>query len=205
LYHASSFDVQDHQIKPCNIVIDKQYGLGCPSSVLQVGKVVNLHQNIKDMKPNIDILDEHRSEIAGALNQLLADEYILYTKTRNAHWNITGPNFMELHKFFESQYDTLDDTIDNVAERVRALGHTSLGSLKDFLTVGRLLETPLEGSNPKSVLQALLDDHETLIRILRHAASVAADTWKDLGTADFLTGLLEQHEKMAGMLRAYLS
>ena len=70
------------------------------------------------MKPNIEITENHTKDVALLLNTLLADEYVLYTKTRNAHWNIQGQNFIELHKFFESQYDALDIIIDDVAERV---------------------------------------------------------------------------------------
>jgi len=157
------------------------------------------------MKANIGILEEHLKGVAGLLNMLLADEYVLYTKTRNAHWNITGSNFMELHKFFESQYDQLDDIIDNVAERVRALGHESLGSLKDFVTVTRLLEQNINFSDQNTVIKALLADHETIITTLRGNISVMGEEYKDLGSSDFVTGIMEQHEKMAWMLRAYIS
>ena len=84
------------------------------------------------MKTNIGITDKNLKASTTILNNLLADEYILYTKTRNYHWNIVGENFQELHKFFETQYDALDISIDDIAERVRSLGHFSLGSLKDF-------------------------------------------------------------------------
>jgi len=92
------------------------------------------------MKPSIEISNENLKEVATLLNTLLADEYLLHTKTRNAHWNIQGHNFNELHKFFESQYNSLDIIIDDTAERVRALGHFALGSLKNFLAVARLVE-----------------------------------------------------------------
>lgn len=92
------------------------------------------------MKLNIDISEEKLKLVATNLNTLLADEFILYTKTRNAHWNIQGKNFIEMHKLFESQYDSLDVIIDDTAERVRTLGHFALGSLKDFLQVTRLSE-----------------------------------------------------------------
>ena len=75
------------------------------------------------MKPDIEISPENLKEAATLLNTMLADEYLLYTKTRNAHWNIQGKNFNELHKFFESQYDLLDIIIDDTAERVRSVGH----------------------------------------------------------------------------------
>ena len=157
------------------------------------------------MKPNIEIAESHLKEIALLLNTLLADEYVLYTKTRNAHWNIQGQNFIELHKFFESQYDALDIIIDDVAERVRALGHFALGSLKDFAGITRLSEHNQDFADENLVIQTLLEDHEALIRSLRSDISAIDKENRDLGTVDFLTGLMEQHEKMSWMLRAHLS
>ncbi len=156
------------------------------------------------MKTNIGITDSNLQKAANLLNNLLADEYVLYTKTRNYHWNVTGPNFQELHKFFESQYEKLDEIIDDVAERVRSLGHWSLGNLKDMLKLARLNED-IQASSAASMLKNLLDDHETVIRILREDVNTVINKYSDLGTADFLTGLMEDHEKMAWMLRAYLS
>lgn len=155
------------------------------------------------MKPNIGISDSNLKEVATLLNNLIADEYLLYTKTRNAHWNIQGQNFIELHKFFEGQYEALDEIIDDVAERIRSLGHFSLGSLKDFLSVARLTEQNHDFSNQKKIIQSLLEDHETIIRNLRKDIVSTAGKFKDLGTSDFVTGLMEKHEKMAWMLRAY--
>jgi starvation-inducible DNA-binding protein len=157
------------------------------------------------VKPNIEIAEKHLKEVALLLNTLLADEYVLYTKTRNAHWNIQGQNFIELHKFFESQYDALDIIIDDTAERVRALGHFALGSLKDFTAMTRLSEHNHDFSDQKHIIQTLLEDHESLIRSLRKDISTTSKEDTDLGTADFMTGLMEQHEKMSWMLRAYLS
>ena len=157
------------------------------------------------MKPNIEIGDGNRTEVASILNKLVADEYVLYTKTRNAHWNIQGHNFMELHKFFQEQYEALDIIIDDVAERVRSLGHFALGSLKDFISVARLTERNRDFANQKQIIQTLLDDHETIIRLLRKDISTIGEKNKDLGTSDFVCGLMEQHEKMAWMLRAYLA
>jgi starvation-inducible DNA-binding protein len=155
------------------------------------------------MKPNIDISDNNLKEVATLLNTLLADEYLLYTKTRNAHWNIQGKNFNELHKFFESQYDFLDIIIDDTAERVRSVGHYALGSLKDFLKVARLSEQNDDFSDQDHIIQTLLVDHESIIRSLNKDIIIVTD-YKDLGTADFMTGIMEQHEKMAWMLRSYL-
>lgn len=157
------------------------------------------------MKPDIEIAENHLKDVALLLNTLLADEYVLYTKTRNAHWNIQGPNFIELHKFFETQYDALDIIIDDVAERVRALGHFALGSLNDFTSMTRLSEHNQNFTGSSHIMQTLLQDHENLIRLLRKDILTIDAEHKDLGTVDFLTGLMEQHEKMSWMLRAHLS
>jgi len=156
------------------------------------------------MKPNIGISDKNLKSVATSLNILLADEVILYVKTRQAHWNYEGDNFMEMHKFFEGQYEQLDEIMDEIAERVRQLGHFASGSLKDYISLCRLTEDKTSFSDQKTAVSSLLNDHETLIRIIRSDVTETNDKYKDLGTADFLTGLLEQHEKMAWMLRAYL-
>lgn len=156
------------------------------------------------MKPKIDIKDNNLKAIADILNTLLADEYVLYTKTRRAHWNVEGPHFMELHKFFESQYDELDVIIDDVAERVRALGHYSLGSLKDFLKITRLSEDAHKFTDSKQIMQSLLNDHESIVCSIRRELIIVNDKYNDAGTSDFITGIMEQHEKMAWMLRAHI-
>jgi starvation-inducible DNA-binding protein len=156
------------------------------------------------MKANIEIADKNLKEVATLLNTLVADEYVLYTKTRNAHWNIQGNNFMELHKLFESQYEALDIIIDDTAERVRALGHFALGSLKDFLQVTQLNEDNENFTNQNHIIETLLEDHESVIHWLRNHITIVSDEFKDLGTADFMTGVMEQHEKTAWMLRSYL-
>lgn len=157
------------------------------------------------MKPDIKISDQNLQAVATLLNTLLADEFVLYTKTRNAHWNVQGPSFMELHKFFEGQYDELAEIVDEVAERVRMLGHFALGTLKDFLTVTHLLEDKNDFTNQKAIIKALIEDHETIIRVIRTEIAPISDEYKDLGTTDFVTGIMKQHEKMAWMLRAYVS
>ncbi|MBK6483658.1 MAG: DNA starvation/stationary phase protection protein [Chitinophagaceae bacterium] len=157
------------------------------------------------MKPNIEISENNLKEVATLLNNLLADEYLLYTKTRNAHWNIQGLHFIELHKFFETQYDEIDLMIDAIAERVRSLGHYALGSLKDFLSITHLTEENHDFSNQQQIMQSLLNDHETIIRLLRRNITTITERNKDAGTGDFVTGIMEQHEKMAWMLRAHIS
>ncbi len=156
------------------------------------------------MKPNLGIADKRREGVATILNALLSDEYLLYTKTRNYHWNVTGPQFNDLHKFFEAQYEELDAIIDEVAERARSLGGMALGSLAEFAQEARLKEHPGQYPDARTMLSNLLADHETLIRTLRVDLETCADRHKDMGTSDFLTGLMERHEKMAWMLRSFL-
>lgn len=158
------------------------------------------------MRPAIGLTDKSRAGVAAILNSVLADEYVLYTKTRNFHWNVVGPQFSELHKFFEGQYEAIDETIDEVAERIRALGEPSPGSLAEFLKLTRLKETPAlaKKTSPEKMIEILLNDHEALISTLREDLETTASKYKDAGTQDFLTGIMEEHEKMAWMLRSYL-
>ena len=157
------------------------------------------------MSANIGIPDENRQKVVAILNTLLADEFLLYAKTRNFHWNVTGPQFNDLHKFFESLYEALDETVDEVAERARALDGRAIGTLEEFRTKARLGEKPGVVPPARDMLATLLADHEALIRSLREDVDTVTDRLKDVGTADFLTGLLEKHEKTAWMLRSFLA
>lgn len=155
------------------------------------------------MKIDIGVSENHLQAVSLELNRVLADEFVLTTKTRNYHWNVEGNNFMEMHKFYESQYNELDAIIDDVAERVRALGHYSEGRLKDFLSLAHLDE-PDYTNKQEEQLKNLLNDHETIIQNLRKLITLFAEEHKDLGTSDFVTGLMEKHEKMAWFIRSYL-
>ena len=155
------------------------------------------------MAMNIGLDEAKRQGVTNILTALLADEYVLYTKTRNYHWNVIGPQFNDLHKFFEAQYEELDDTVDEVAERARALGARAFGTLEEFREHTRLKETPGTVPAAKEMIAELLGDHETIIRALRQDID-KADKRGDVGTNDFLTGLLEKHEKASWMLRSFL-
>ena len=157
------------------------------------------------MEINIGLKDSGRNSTIDILNRLLADEVVLYVKTRNFHWNVEGPHFSELHKFFEEQYDELDEIMDEVAERARALGGYAAGSLGEFGKQTRLKEAKGGGKRAKEMLAELLGDHEAIVQSLRKEVEIVGTENGDKGTEDFLTGLMEQHEKMAWMLRAYLS
>jgi starvation-inducible DNA-binding protein len=155
------------------------------------------------MNINIGISEQNCRRIVEILNQLLSDEYVLYTKTRNYHWNVTGPHFHDLHKFFEAQYEELNDVVDEIAERARSLGGVAFGSLGEFLKHTKLKETSGSFLADQEMLTNLLNDHEAVIGRLRESITACMDLG-DAGTNDFLTGLMEQHEKMAWMLRSSL-
>jgi starvation-inducible DNA-binding protein len=157
------------------------------------------------MKPNIGLRDTDSAAVVEILNRLLADEYVLYTKTRNYHWNVVGPQFNDLHKFFEAQYEAVDGIVDEVAERARSLGGHAWGTLAEFTKATRLREEPGEAPSSKDMLARLLADHEAIVRTLRADLVTVGDKHGDAGTNDFLTGLVEQHEKMAWMLRSFLA
>jgi len=156
------------------------------------------------MKPNIGLADKDREGVLKILNTVLADEYVLNTKTKNYHWNIVGPQFHDLHKFLDAQYEELADIVDDVAERARSLGGPALGTLGEFLKQTRLKEQPGQHPGAREMIANLLADHEALIRTLRVDLEACAERYHDIGTNDFLTGLMEKHEKMAWMLRACL-
>ena len=156
------------------------------------------------METNIGITDFHRQAVAKELAKLLADEYVLYTKTKNAHWNIEGADFYDKHKFFEVQFGQLDDIIDSVSERMRSIGHYAFATLKSFLELTHLTEVNKEKNDGKGFLNELLIDHESIIIHCRENIHRFANDYKDAGTSDFITQLMETHEKMAWFLRSYL-
>lgn len=153
------------------------------------------------MEIHIGIQTKVRNEIITLLNNVLADEHVLYVKTRNYHWNVTAKNFSELHKFFEAQYDQLAEIIDEVAERARQLDGKADGSMAEFLKRASLKEDTGKTPEASTMLTNLLKDHEAIIRHLREGLETC-EKKGDMGTCDFLTGLMEQHEKIAWMLRA---
>ena len=155
------------------------------------------------MEPNIGISADNTKNIIDILNRLLANEYVLYTKTRNYHWNVTGMQFNDLHKFFESEYGELDGIIDEVAERCRTLGGKTVATLSEFIGNSKVKEQPDTYPEAQTMLRNLLIDHEIIIQALRQDLETCVKLG-DAGTSDFLTGLMEQHEKMAWMIRAFL-
>ncbi|MBA4056598.1 MAG: DNA starvation/stationary phase protection protein [Marivirga sp.] len=156
------------------------------------------------MEAKIGIKQKHLAKVALELSTVLADEFLLYTKTRNAHWNVEGPDFHSAHKFFEFQYEFLDEAMDDVAERIRSIGHYAPATLKEFLKLTRLTEETREANDSAGYIKELLMDHEAIIIRLREGINVIMNEYQDAGTSDFITGLMEKHEKMAWMLRSHL-
>jgi starvation-inducible DNA-binding protein len=156
------------------------------------------------MTTNIGLIDSNRQAVVNELSKLLADEYVLYTKTRNAHWNIEGADFYDKHKFFESQFEQLNTIIDSIAERIRSLGHYAYATLKSFLELTHLTEVKDDRNDSQVYLKELLTDHESIIIHIRERIRIFGDKYHDFGTSDFITGVMEEHEKMAWFLRSNL-
>lgn len=147
---------------------------------------------------------ESLQKITNILNDDLADEYVVLTKTRNYHWNVEDPRFNDLHKFFEEQYELLSAAVDEIAERVRSVGGRTRATLKEFINSSQIREDIGSYPNADTMLGNLLSDHETIIKTLRKNINECQEL-NDEGTANFLTDKMEQHEKMAWMLRSFLA
>ncbi len=150
---------------------------------------------------NTGLSEDARSSVATALNNVLADTYVLYQKTHAYHWNVTGAQFHTLHTMFEEQYREMWTALDELAERVRALGHFAPASGKVFAQTAALESAEEEPPAASDMLANLLDGHETLIRRAREALEVADDA-DDAASEDLLTQRIQVHEKTAWMLRA---
>ena len=156
------------------------------------------------MKTSIGISDANRKTVAEQLGKLLADEFVLYTKTLNAHWNLEGPDFHSVHLYFEELYEQSQEIADAVAERIRQLGHYAPAALKDFVRLTHLTEQLKGGNSSADLIKNLLADHESIIEFIRSNIKEFDEAHKDAGTSDFITNLMEKHEKTAWMLRAHL-
>jgi starvation-inducible DNA-binding protein len=154
------------------------------------------------MDIDIGIPTDRRAAIAEGLSRLLADSYTLYLKTHNYHWNVTGPMFQTLHTMFMTQYTELGLAVDDIAERIRALGEYAPQGPSAFANLTSITEGKPE-AEALEMLKELLGDHETLISTARAAIEVS-DAAGDEATTDLLTQRLAAHEKAGWMLRATL-
>ena len=154
------------------------------------------------MQIDIGIPTEQREEIAQGISRVLADSYTLYLKTHNFHWNVTGPMFQTLHTLFETQYTELALAVDEIAERIRALGVYAPGSYSQFAELATVKE---ETTVPKAedMIRQLVADNEAVVRTAREVLPKAQDA-NDEASVDLLVGRMSVHEKTAWMLRALL-
>lgn len=146
---------------------------------------------------------ETRQDVIMILSQLLADTYILYTKTQNYHWNVVDPRFFQLHKFFESQYEELAEALDVIAERIRMLGGRTPASMHQFLELSTLEESVDELSGDQ-MIQQLVEDHSFMADSLRFSIDETSKLG-DEGTADMMINRLRSHEKNRWMLKSHLN
>lgn len=157
------------------------------------------------MKTNLGLPDETRLEVGEMLNLILADEYVLYTTTRDYHWNVTGPEFHRLHLQFEALSGQVSQWIDDVARRTRAIGAVARGNWAELAKIARTSAEAGAGLPPAHMLGELLALHEAMIVQLRADSAACSSRFRDPGTTGFLTCLMQQHEKTARLLRAQLA
>jgi starvation-inducible DNA-binding protein len=155
------------------------------------------------MKVNIGLSDNARKTVVDALSGVLADTYTLYLKTHNFHWNVTGPSFPFLHTMFEGQYTELAGAVDELAERIRALGHPAPGSYAAFSKLTNLKEAPASPPPAKEMIRQLLADNEAIARKAREVQETVEGVG-DTESGDMMVGRLHVHGKAAWMLRVQL-
>ena len=155
--------------------------------------------------PQLGLNLEESKKIADALGYVLSNTFTLYVKLLNYHWHVSGPNFLSLHELFEQYYKSLFNRIDELAERIRTLGFHAPGSQKAFLERANITEDTSEGYNLKAndMLYALIADAQTIIQHIRSVIE-QAEKANDHGTADMLTAMIAEHEKMSWLLSSSL-
>lgn len=154
------------------------------------------------MKIDIGINEAQREKTAQGLSRLLADSYTLYLKTHNYHWNVTGPMFQTLHTMFEEHYTELATAVDDIAERIRALGEKAPGSYTEFAKLSSVKE---ETGTPSAqdMIKNLVTAHENVIKTARDVFPTAEEAGDEV-SCDLLTQRMQIHEKTAWMLRSLL-
>jgi starvation-inducible DNA-binding protein len=156
----------------------------------------------KRMAIEIGISEQDRAEIVDGLSRLLSDTYVLYLKTHNFHWNVTGPMFRTLHLLFEEQYTELATAVDSIAERIRALGFPAPGTYATYARLSSIKEEPGVPA-ASDMIQQLVEGQEAVVRTARELFPLLEKV-SDEPTADLLTQRMQVHEKAAWMLRSLL-
>jgi len=171
-------------------------------AIIQTAESQRLFMKGNTMSINIGMTDTQRQTIAQGLSKVLADTYTLYLKTHNYHWNVRGPMFHSLHTMFETQYNELALAVDEVAERIRALGELAPGSYSEFAKLASIPEGNSR-NDAQTMIRELVEGQEAVVRTCR-ALFPAVDEANDEPTADLLTTRMQTHEKNAWMLRSLL-
>ncbi len=159
---------------------------------------------VKTIKVNDGLNEEAQKGVVELFKRTLADQHVLFMKMRNYHWNITGPQFIALHELIEEQYDQVAEAIDDTAERIRQYGDFAPGTLAEMLEMTRLTEEPGAVPTAREMVANLVADHEAVIRQLREDADTIDDEYDDVAAEDYYINLMQDHQKMAWLLRAHL-
>jgi starvation-inducible DNA-binding protein len=144
-----------------------------------------------------------KPEVAEKLGVVLASSYALQLKIQNFHWNVTGMNFIQLHELFEKLYDDVDEAVDVIAERIRAIGPFAPGGLSAFAKMSEIKDAPAKPPGEKGMLQQLASDQEAMSKLCADVCELADDA-EDKVTADLMTQRMNAHDKNAWFLRAHL-
>ena len=162
---------------------------------------------VKEIRPNKGYSEPDKSveRAVECLNSLLANEFTVFTKTLNFHWNVTGPRFHSIHQFLDDQYHDLLKIVDDVAERIRKIGGNPIGTLTEMKKGNSLIERPGVQPDTSNMIADMMSDHESIqSQIKTILIEIEQRPENDPGTEDFLTSLLKKHEEMAWMLKAHI-
>lgn len=147
-----------------------------------------------ELETPIDLASEASQAVATALNEIVADTFVLFMKTKNFHWHVSGPHFRDYHLMFDEQSEQIFSTIDELAERVRKIGRTTLRSLGQVTKLTSLVENEQSFVAPQDMLRELIDDHKRVIATMRKAHAVA-DDHEDVATASLLENVIDGAER----------
>jgi starvation-inducible DNA-binding protein len=153
------------------------------------------------MKTSTELNEAKLQQVATILNTLLADEYVLYLKTRNADWNIHRQNFSGLHKFFQSQYQSLEKSIDRISEQVRKIGYYPMSSLSEFLSITSMFEDA-EPENINAVFKMIISEHENMITIVQKEFDEIPEAIDDPDLSALYFEIIDKHKKIIRLLKS---
>ena len=159
---------------------------------------------LNEVKSKSALLNDTSIEIAELIKEVLADQFVLYTKARNYHWNVTGSQFYNLHSAFEKIYDELAEDIDSTAERIRTLGLKAPGTMQEFLSLSSLKEEPGKYPEASIMVQKTISDFEVIVGKLDSSAHKMQNDYQDEVTAGMFYGLMEKYQKTVWMFKSLI-